>query len=210
MDHAQFKANHTAALYVSRDLDEQVQESFELHLMSCPVCVQDVEVWRAMRAGIRDRETLAVPLPAEDTWRLDTWRIAASLAVVAIGSGAAGWYGHSFAGPSLTDDAIAVFNLPPLTRGFEDCETLRLSDATELVALRVPNAATDGRLELTDEQGSPIAARDYSVSTQADGTWLLRIRTRPFEGELLRLQTRGSGGATEPVGCVVIPRGLAD
>ena len=48
MDHMRFKANLTAATYVSRGLDESMQEDFELHLMSCPECVDDVESWRAI------------------------------------------------------------------------------------------------------------------------------------------------------------------
>jgi hypothetical protein len=36
MDHIRFKANLTAATYVSHGLDESMQEDFELHLMSCP------------------------------------------------------------------------------------------------------------------------------------------------------------------------------
>jgi len=47
MDHIQFKANQTAAGYVANGLDESTQEAFELHLMGCSECVEDVEVWRA-------------------------------------------------------------------------------------------------------------------------------------------------------------------
>ena len=49
MDHMQFKANQTAAGYVANGLDESTQEAFELHLMGCSECVEDVEVWRAIK-----------------------------------------------------------------------------------------------------------------------------------------------------------------
>jgi len=48
MDHMRFKANLTAASYVAHGLEDSVQEEFELHLMSCPECVDDVEAWRAI------------------------------------------------------------------------------------------------------------------------------------------------------------------
>jgi hypothetical protein len=42
MDHLQFKANQTAAVYVADGLDASTQEAFEMHMMACPECVEDV------------------------------------------------------------------------------------------------------------------------------------------------------------------------
>src|SRR5688572_849995 len=157
MDHARFKANHTAALYVSGGLDERAQESFELHLMSCLKCVRDVEIWRAMHGGFRDAETTAAVAAETRPTHAGVWRIAASFALVAIG-GAAGWYGQSFMARPLTEDAVAVFNLPPLTRGAEECEPLRVGRTIEVIALRVPNASPQSQLEVTDAEGASIAS----------------------------------------------------
>jgi anti-sigma factor RsiW len=201
MDHTRFKANHTAALYVSGDLDEHVQETFELHLMSCSSCLQDVEIWRAMSGGIRQQRDVVIERSAPSAQPVP-WRIAASFALIAIGSGAVGWFGHTLAGASLDDESIAVFNLPPVTRGGDDCVRLQVAPVTELIALRVPNAALGRQLELTDAEGRLLEANSYSVRTQADGSWLVRVRARQ-SGEIVRLQTRGADGLSEPLGCFI-------
>ncbi|HKZ72507.1 MAG TPA: zf-HC2 domain-containing protein [Steroidobacteraceae bacterium] len=205
MDHARFKSSHAAATYVSGDLDERTQQAFELHLMQCPACVEEVEVWRAMQAGMREHDAASPAARPRDSTVAFRWRLAASLAVIAVGSGAVGWYGRSFAGPGVADDTVAVFSLPPVTRGVEDCVALRVHAGTELIALRVPNAATGWQLELTREDGTPVDAREYAVRTQMDGSWLLRMRARSLVGEVLRLQTRGGDGITEAVGCLIVP-----
>jgi hypothetical protein len=202
MDHSRFKANQSAALYVNGSLDAFTQEAFELHLMGCRSCVEEVELWRAMRSGLQSKAGAdALTRSHGAAQRTTGWQLAASLAFVAVGSAAAGYYASFLRGASLADETTAVFNLPPLTRGFDDCEPLPLASATELIALRVPNATAGWHLELTDEDGVAIAEREYAVRTQADGSWLLRLHARPFAGELLRLQTRAEGGIAEPLGC---------
>jgi anti-sigma factor RsiW len=49
MDHLRFKSDQTAAAYVADELDPTHREEFELHLMSCLECVEDVEGWRAIK-----------------------------------------------------------------------------------------------------------------------------------------------------------------
>ena len=74
MDHMRFKANLTAASYVARGLDESTQEDFELHLMSCPECVDDVEAWRAIEKHMPKAEGAAVARSATDAQgRLRHW-----------------------------------------------------------------------------------------------------------------------------------------
>lgn len=204
MDHARFKNMQAAATYVSGDLDERTQQAFELHLLECRDCLEEVEVWRAVQAGLRQTDT-GRTVRTRDAAAAARWRLAASLAVIAVGSGAAGWYAHSFTGVALADEGIAVFSLPPVMRGAEECLPLRVDPGVELIALRVPNAATGWQLELMREDGTPIGENDYSVRTQMDGSWLLRMRARALAGELLRLQTRGGDGMTEPLGCLVVP-----
>lgn len=50
MDHLRFKSEQTAATYVADGLDPETREQFELHLMSCPECVEEVEGWRAIKS----------------------------------------------------------------------------------------------------------------------------------------------------------------
>jgi hypothetical protein len=50
MDHLRFKSEQTAAAYVADGLDPVVREEFELHMMSCSECVEEVEGWRAIKS----------------------------------------------------------------------------------------------------------------------------------------------------------------
>ncbi len=54
MDHMQFKANQTAAAYVAHELDEHQQEAFEIHMMGCSECLNDVEAWRVIKTHLPD------------------------------------------------------------------------------------------------------------------------------------------------------------
>lgn len=63
MDHLRFKSDQTAAAYVADALDPARREEFELHMMSCLECVEDVEGWRAIRHHLPQD---AVP-PARET-----------------------------------------------------------------------------------------------------------------------------------------------
>jgi anti-sigma factor RsiW len=202
MDHARFRSTHTAATYVSGDLDERTQQSFELHMMECPACVEDVEIWRAMQVGLRAQGAVELPSSTRESGAA-RWRLAASLAVIAVGSGSVGWFGRSIAEPTLTDDALAMFNMPPITRG-DECTRLPTDDATQLLALRVPGAVSGWQLELVRGDGTVVDPSHYGVRTQLDGSWLVRLRARALAGEILHLQTRDADGATEPVGCIEV------
>lgn len=70
MEHLRFKSEQTAAAYVADELDPARREEFELHMMSCVECVEDVEGWRAIKNRLPDhavpRPLPARKLPAED------------------------------------------------------------------------------------------------------------------------------------------------
>jgi anti-sigma factor RsiW len=57
MDHLRFQSNQTAAAYVADGLDHETQEAFELHMMSCADCVQEVEVWRSLQGQLAANTT---------------------------------------------------------------------------------------------------------------------------------------------------------
>ena len=59
MDHAQFKAKQTAAVYVADGLDDHTLEAFEMHMMGCNECVEDVETWRAVKLNMPARARAA-------------------------------------------------------------------------------------------------------------------------------------------------------
>jgi len=257
MDHLRFKSEQTAAAYVAGGLDPSLQEEFELHLMSCPDCVEEVEGWRAMKgclpfeaaqsqaaihgamhrrpaaASVRpatapaSREpkpaTAAPPAAAKPTTaqqfapnpvvaapaaaargpKYVGWRIAAALAAGVIVGTAGGWYGRSEQGPSVHSQSIGFYSLPPLMRGPSDCTAVRVGPHVAVLALRVPAAAPEQRLVAVDSEGHDLAPEDYSVATQADGTWLVRLRAEMVRDQGIRFEARSADGTVEPRGCVL-------
>src|SRR6202035_5811638 len=145
--HLRYKAEMTAALYVARGLEPSAEESFELHLMECPQCVDEVEAWRAiqkhMPAAAATAESpaqatpsaaavaavpavtlrsaaAATPATAQATFR--HWRLAAALVGIALVGAGAGWYGRMLADPGIA--TTAFFNAPALERGAPECTPL--------------------------------------------------------------------------------------
>src|SRR5579864_2843337 len=96
MDHIQFKANQTAAGYVANGLDESTLEAFELHMMGCSECVEDVEVWRAIKLDMhRQRPQLHVVAPRRRFAAFSDWRMAASVVGAGLLGAAGGWLGKA-------------------------------------------------------------------------------------------------------------------
>lgn len=232
MDHLRFKSEQTAAAYVAGSLDPTLQEQFELHLMSCLDCVEEVESWRALKGclpleaaqspvarGADENPRLnaaavhpprasatANPTPAKPAAASSSairWRIAAALAAGVIVGAAGGWYGRSQEGPSVRSDRIGFYSLPPLMRGPADCMGVRVAPGVTVLALRVPAAAKEQRLVAVDSEGHDVAPEDYSVATQADGSWLVRLRSEMIRDQGIRFEARSADGTVEPRGCIV-------
>jgi hypothetical protein len=202
MDHIRFKANLTAATYVAHGLEESAQEDFELHLMSCPECVDDVEAWRAIEKHMPRAEPAVFARPAARAApaRLAHWRLAASLVAIGIVGAASGWFWRGFADPEL--DRTAFFNATPVSRGAPDCTALKLAPDTERVALRVAAVASDRNVVALNAQGEKLAAGGYGARRQADGSWLLQFTATALARGAIRLESVGADGSTEPLGCV--------
>ncbi|HUI59554.1 MAG TPA: zf-HC2 domain-containing protein [Steroidobacteraceae bacterium] len=201
MDHLQFKANQTAAVYVADGLDEATQEAFELHMMGCPECVDDVEAWRAIK-----QELPAVAQPAARATphnrrfpALTDWRMAASLLGAGVVGAAGGWFGRATQGTDL--DSTVVFNVPSVSRGAE-CTPLPLTSDTRVALLRVPGLSRGLRLVALDSERRELPAGSYTTRVQPDGSQLLRIESRYLLGRAVHLEARGADGSAEPVGCV--------
>jgi anti-sigma factor RsiW len=232
MDHLRFKSEQTAAAYVAGGLDPTVQEDFELHLMSCPDCVEEVEGWRALKghlplqaiqsqdirgamnrrpagassvraapASPAPRPVAAAPAAARSS--PVAWRVAAALAAGVILGGAGGWYGRAEQGPSVRSESIAFYSLPPLMRGPSDCTAVRVGSQVAVLALRVPAAAKEQRLVAVDSEGHDLGPDDYSVATQADGSWLVRLHAETVRDEGIRFEARSADGTVEPRGCIL-------
>ena len=207
MDHSQFKANQTAAVYVADGLDPSTQEAFEMHLMACPECVGDVETWRTIKVNIPTRVRPATALGIGRTARtvaqaMGTWRLAASLLLAgAIGAGG-GWFGREVQEPELDSARSVFFNMPARERGSEECTALRLSSNSKLALIRVPGVSAGQSLVAVDSEKHELADGTYSVRTQPDGSRLVRIDTRMLIDRAVHLEARGSDRSSEPVGCV--------
>src|SRR5579875_605524 len=243
MDHLRFKSEQTAAAYVADALDASAREQFELHMMSCSECVEEVEGWRALKSCLPRDATLghssraagtapnppgSAPNPAGSSPRPAApapvsqrsaapvrverdaaatasarWRLAAALAAGLLVGAVGGWYGRSSRGPAVDSANIGFYSLPPLTRGPSDCTSVHVDPPVSLLAVRVPAAAKEQRLVAVDGEGHDLAPQDYSVRTQADGSWLVRLSAETVRDQGIRFEARSADGTVEPRGCVL-------
>jgi anti-sigma factor RsiW len=216
MDHLRFQSSQAAAAYVADSLDPQTQEAFELHMMSCPECVGEVESWRALKANLPaerhapaevDRKPGTPAAPTAARGAVLQWRLAATIGAVAVAAGAGGWYAHTLQSPWSNSDNMAFFNLPAVTRGPADCLAVRLDPRTQVVALHVPGAVADQQLVAVDSDGRDLNPDSYAVRTQSDGTWVVRLRSSSVSEQGLRFEARSADGTVEPRGCVLANTG---
>jgi len=201
MDHAQFKTNQTAAGYVAHGLDERTQEAFEMHMMGCPECVDDVEAWRAIKIDMpRPRPVLHTAARASSNY--GNWRMAASLLLGAVAGAVGGWLGKSSQALDLDSTQTVVFNVPAVTRGAEECTALRLASDTKVAILRVPGVSRDLRVVAMDSEKRELPASRYTVRMQPDGSQLVRIDARLLDGRAVHLEARRADGSSEPLVCI--------
>ena len=203
MDHAQFKAKQTAAVYVADGLDDQTLEAFEMHMMGCNECVEDVETWRAIKLNMpsRARPARAPAVLGHGTQAATGWRMAASLVVGGILGTTGGWFGHESQAPNLDSTQTAFFNVPAATRGGE-CTPLRIAPNTRFAVLRVPGVTRDRKVIAADAEKHELTAARYTSRLQPDGSHLVRIDTQALNGRDVFLEAQAPDGFGEPLGCV--------
>ena len=203
MDHIQFKANQTAAGYVANGLDESTQEAFELHMMGCSECVEDVEVWRAIKLEMpQQRAEVRTLAPRRKLAAFSDWRMAASLVGAGVIGATGGWLGKSTTATDLDSTRTVVFNLPSVSRGADDCTAMRLASDTRLAVLRVPGVSKDLRVVALDAEKRELPASEYASRIQPDGSQLVRIDSELLAGRSVHLEARRADGSGEPLGCV--------
>lgn len=202
MNHARFKMNQTAALYVADGLDPRTQEAFELHLLECPECVEDVETWRAIKRHIPPGTTRAKATEIARSGPSFGWRIAASVSAATLIGSAAGWHVRSLQETRLVDEQTAFFSLPARTRGAEECMSVHYTADTRRVVLRVPGVPSGSRAVATDAQGVELASGRYAARLQADGSWILSFEPQALTGSRVHIDARGADGSAEPLACV--------
>ena len=203
MDHIQFKANQTAAGYVANGLEENTQEAFELHMMDCSECVEDVEVWRAIKlempppaVAVRTGTSLRRPVDFGD------WRMAASLVGVSVISAAGGWIGKATVSTDVDPTQTVVFNLPSVSRGADDCTAVRLAPETHVALLRVTGLSLSRHVVALDSEQRELPAGQYAAWTQPDRSQVVRIKASLLEERAIHLEARSADGSVEPLGCV--------
>ena len=203
MDHIQFKANQTAAGYVANGLDESTQEAFELHMMGCSECVEDVEVWRAIKLEMpKQRAEVRTLTPRRKLAAFSDWRMAASLVGAGVIGATGGWLGKSTTATDLDSTRTVVFNLPSVSRGADDCTAMRLASDTRLAVLRVPGVSKEFRVVALDSEKRELPRSEYTSRIQPDGSQLVQIDAQALAGRLVRLEARRVDGSGEPLGCV--------
>jgi hypothetical protein len=204
MDHIQFKANQTAAGYVANGLDESTQEAFELHMMGCSECVEEVEVWRAIKLEMpKQRPEVRTLAPKRKYAAFSDWRMAASLVGAGVIGATGGWLGKATTATDLDSTRTVVFNLPSVSRGADECTAMRLAPDTRLAVLRVPGIARDLRVIALDTEKRELPAGQYASRTQPDGSQLVQIDAQLLAGRSVHLEARRADGTGEPLGCVV-------
>jgi anti-sigma factor RsiW len=225
MSHLAYKSSQTAALYVADGLPDPDREAFELHLMNCSECIEDVETWRALADGIAaerpaaavEARPVAVAVPSPPTSPTQppqpalprvaararpAWAVAASVLMAS----ALGLLCGRFLGdraPSIGDPSLAFVSLGAPTRA-GDCAVVRIAADARVVAIRIPGALEQTTLVATRVGGSALDRDRYSVRTQADGSWLVRLPVAALVGQEIELETRSAqaGEPARPVGCV--------
>jgi len=200
MDHRHFKTTQSAAAYVAGDLDEHQQEVFELHMMGCSECVNDVETWRVIKAHMPAAAAQAQQ-PFRKLW-WGGWGMAASFVGTAVIAGAGGWFASSLQRPNLDTGETAIFNMPALTRGASECITLPLAANARAVVLRVPGVASDRSVIAVDESARELPSKHYSAHEQRDGSWVVRFDADSLQKQPAHLITRAPGVEDESLGCV--------
>jgi hypothetical protein len=200
MDHIHFKANQTAAAYVAHELDEHVQEAFEIHMMGCSECLNDVEAWRVIKTHLPDAVVIETARQYKKHW-WGGWGMAASFVGAMLVAGAGGWFANALQRPSLDSSETAIFDMKPLTRS-DECTQLPVAANTRAVVLRVTKVDSQRHVVAVDDAGEELRSGLYNAREQRDGSWVLRFESDYLQSEPAYIVTRGDSGGDEPMGCV--------
>jgi len=202
MDHMQFKSSQAAASYVANELSEHQQEAFELHMMGCSECLNDVEAWRVIKTHMPAPAVIeAARPPFRKVW-WGGWGMAASFAAAMAVSAAGGYFASAARQPDVDSSELAVFNMPAITRASE-CTQLPLAANARVLVLRVPGVSSERRLTIADADGKTVPSSLYSARLQRDGSWVVRFDAAYLQRASVQVVSSRSGTEDEVLGCVV-------
>lgn len=196
----QFKANQTAAAYVAHELDEHQQEAFEVHMMGCSECLNDVEAWRVIKTHMPDAVVLEPARQFKKHW-WGGWGMAASFVGAMLVAATGGFYGGTLHRPDIDTSETAIFDMQPVTRS-EGCTQLPLAANTRAVVLRMTKVDSERHPLATNLDGMELAANQYNVRAQRDGSWVLRFTPDYLKQASAYIVTRKSGTEDESLGCI--------
>jgi len=204
MQHTHFQATQTAAVYVGGGLDENALEAFEVHLLDCRECLEDVEVWRAIKQEMRERPRKGRTGTFGHRFVFSELQMAASLVGAGFIGAAGGWLGRATLSSDVDSAHTIVFNLPAVSRGADECTPMRLAPDTRLALIRVPGVPRDLRVVALDSEMRDLPGVRYSATYQPDGSQLVRLESLLLTGKPVYLEgRRGANGSGEPLGCVM-------
>jgi hypothetical protein len=180
-------------------------------MMGCSECVEDVEVWRAIKLDMpKQRPEVRPAARQRKLVAFSDWRMAASLVGAGILGATGGWLGKATTATDLDSTRTVVFNLPAVSRGADECTAVRLAPDTRLAVIRVPGISRDLRVVALDSEKRELPAGQYTSRIQPDGSQLLQIDAGLLTGRAIQLEARpqtgarhdASGAVGEPLGCV--------
>ena len=112
------------------------QEAFEIHMMGCSECLNDVESWRVIKTHMPDAVVVETARQYKKNW-WGGWGMAASFVGAMVVAGAGGWFANALcSGRIWTRSETAIFDMQPLTRS-DECTQLAVAANTRAVVLRV-------------------------------------------------------------------------
>lgn len=195
-----FKANQTAAAYVAGELDELSQEKFEIHMMGCSECLNDVEAWRVIKTHMPDAVVVESARQFKKHW-WGGWGMAASFAGTIAVAGAGGWFAGSMQRPDLNSSETAIFDMQPITRS-SDCYQLPVAANTRTIVVRITRVDSERHPIATDMDGNELSSSLYNARLQRDGSWVMLFDSDSLQKAPAYIVARKSEGADESLGCV--------
>jgi hypothetical protein len=175
------------------------QERFEIHMMGCSECLNDVESWRVIKTHMPDAVVIEAARQFKKPW-WGGWGMAASFGgavVAAVG----GWYANALQQPNLDSSEIAIFDMQPVTRS-SDCYQLPVAANTSSVVLRITRVDSERHPVATDMDGRELSSDRYNARVQRDGSWVLRFDSDSLQNTPAYIVARKSAGDDESLGCV--------
>jgi hypothetical protein len=192
MNHSEFAARKTAAVYVANALDERWKEAFEAHLKSCADCVEEVGRWLSIKQ--------ATPRRSPRLSSVD-WPIAAAFVSALIVGAAGAWRHEASAGAAFRSNRTVVTSLSSVSSGTSECGAVRLAPETQMAVVQIETNYA-GPIVARDSERRELPTGKYHSRGQPDGSQVVSIDAHLLAGRAVHLGGHRSDGAEMPIGCI--------